>query len=99
MEHAWQRVLAEWDDERAHRAFLTLASAAGRLAEAGRRYRELAERDPAKAASAQAQIDRITGLALQGLASLKTDPAPQRRKYLVIGIAFAVMSAMVLSAV
>jgi hypothetical protein len=98
IEHAWERVVAQWESEPAHKAFLTLASSTSRLAEAGRRYREVAEREPERAEVAKRQIERVTALAMQNLATLKSEPAPPSRKLLLVGIATVLTSLMLLSA-
>jgi hypothetical protein len=97
IESAWHEVLAQWEDERAHKAFVLLASSTGCLAEAGRRYREVQESDPARADVAKRETDRILALALQGLTTLKSEP-PRTSKALLMAIAFAVMSALIISA-
>lgn len=97
IESAWAKVLAEWEDERAHKAFVLLASSTGRLGEAGRRYREVQASDPARAEVAKRETDRILALAMQNLATLKTEP-PRSSKAVLMAIAFAVMSALIVSA-
>lgn len=84
IEAAWQQVRADWDDEEAHRRFRALCAAVGRLPEAGRRYREVRERDPdpARRAAAERHIDALLALATSTLEHLRTPPrdlAGQRR--------------------
>lgn len=98
IEAAWRRVEAEWDDEQAHKAFVTLCASTDRLAEAGRRYRAVRESDPARAEVAAAQIDRILGLAMQSLAALKTTPSVRSAKRMVLLVAMGVSGAIVMSA-
>ena len=99
IESAWQRVLAEWDDEKAHKAFLMLCASTGQLAEAGRRYRDVRERDPERADAAKAQIDRVLGLAMQSLSALKTEPTARSARTKVLLIAMGVSGAMIATAV
>ena len=98
IESAWQRVLAEWGDEKAHKAFLMLCASTGQLAEAGRRYRDVRERDPERAEAAKAQIDRVLGLAMQNLSALKTEPTARSARTKVLLIAMGVSGAMIASA-
>jgi hypothetical protein len=98
IEPAWQKVLEEWDDEAAHKKFLTLCSATDRLAEAGRRYREVRESDPERAEMASEQIDRLLGLAMQNLQVLKTEPPKRSGKMVMFLIALGVSLALVVTA-
>lgn len=98
VDSAWQRVLAEWDDEKAHKTFLMLCASTDRLAEAGRRYREVRERDADRAEVASAQIDRVLGLAMQSLSALKTEPRARSAKTTLLLIATGVSGAMIASA-
>ncbi len=98
IESAWQRVLAAWDDEKAHKAFLMLCASTGQLSEAGRRYRDVRERDPERAEIAKAQIDRVLGLAMQSLATLKTEPTARSARTKVLLVAMGVSGAMIAAA-
>lgn len=95
---AWRQLEAQWDDEAAHKKFLALCAASDRLAEAGRRYREVSEGDPARADVAAAQIDRLLGLAMQNLQALKTEPNPRSGKTVMFLIALGVSLALVVTA-
>jgi uncharacterized protein YfiM (DUF2279 family) len=77
-ERAWQEVEAHWEDDEVHRRFLALCSATGALAEAGRRYRTVSERDPARRARAQARLDAVLGAAFATLDLAR--PAKVRRR-------------------
>ncbi len=98
IEAAWRRVEEAWDAETAHTAYLTLCASTGRLAEAGRRYREVRERDAGRAALAAAQIDRVLGLAMQSLAAIKTEPNPRSARTKLLLVAVGVSGAMIASA-
>lgn len=95
---AWAELEADWGDEAAHKKFLTLCQAMDRLAEAGRRYREVRERDPERAEVAAAQIDRLLGLAMQNLEVLKTEPTKRSGKTVMFLIALGVSMALVVTA-
>lgn len=99
IETAWRRVLAEWEDERAHEAFVMLAASADRLADAGRRYREIREEDASRAARADAQIERVLAVAMLRLEALKTERAPRSAKTKVFLLALGMSGAMIASAI
>ena len=96
LEREWERVLAAWDEPDAHKRFLVLADSTGRLAFAGKRYREVKEKDPARAPIASQQIDRILGLAMAQMKALeKTEPAKGRSKveWIALGVSAALIAA------
>lgn len=96
IETAWQTLVADWDDEGAHKKFLALCQATDQLGEAGRRYRAVKDANDARAERAQAQIDQVLGLAMQNLADLKTEPPPKRTKSIMFLVAFAVSASIII---
>lgn len=100
IESAWREVLAAFDDEAAHKKFLTLCASLDRLAEAGQRYRAIKDDpDDARAPMAQMQVSRLLGLAMKNLESTKSDPGQKRsQKTTLFLIAFGVSGALILSA-
>ncbi|HEY6877436.1 MAG TPA: hypothetical protein VI299_05425 [Polyangiales bacterium] len=64
IEVAWNTLEASWDDEAAHRRFIAFCSARGSLAEAGARYRAVAETDPARRERAKRQVGAVMAAAL-----------------------------------
>jgi hypothetical protein len=94
---AWQGVEAAWNDESRHRAFVGLCLALGRLPDAGRRYREVRDRDPGRRAEAERQIDRVLAVALQQLELGRSAPPPARR--LGLTIVAAVLSTVMIAGV
>lgn len=98
IEAAWRRVEDAWGDEKAHKAFLTLCASTGCLAEAGRRYREVRERDAARAEVAGAQIDRVLALAMENLSAIKSEPQPRGARTKLLLLAMGVSGAMIASA-
>lgn len=84
IEAEWQRVAGAWDEPAAHRRFLVLCQSLGRLDQAGRRYREVRDREPERRADAERRLDEILALAMQSLAALKTEPPPKRPLWLVL---------------
>jgi hypothetical protein len=75
IDEAWARVEAEWGNEDAHRRFVGVCVALDRLPEAGKRYREVRENDPARQDAAMKQIDRLIALATQQLQNTRVTPA------------------------
>ena len=67
VDEAWGRVEQAWGDAEEHRRFVGVCMALDRLPEAGRRYREVRERDPSRAESAAGHIDKLLSLASQQL--------------------------------
>ncbi len=81
LDAAWAHVLEHWDEEAAHEAFLTLCAQTGRLAEAGRRYRNVREGDdPERAEEAARRIERLLAMAAASLRAERSDPDAFRRK-------------------
>jgi hypothetical protein len=98
IERAWRELLDErWEEDKAHQAFLTLCASTDRLAEAGRRYREVRERNPARAERAKKEIDRTLVRAMQNLSALETEPARQNTKLRMFLVALGMSGAFVAS--
>ncbi|MDQ3036402.1 MAG: hypothetical protein M3Y87_28650 [Myxococcota bacterium] len=96
LEQAWADVLGAWDDEGTHARFLALVGAMGRHAEAGRRYREVKERDPARRAVADRRIEEILQHAVANvLLTTRAEPAPARRRleWIALGVSTALIAA------
>jgi len=98
LEAAWAKVEQSWDDPTAHDKLVGLCASLGRLEFAGRRYREVRERDPERAARAQQSIDRIVALAMQTL-ELHRDPAPPSPKRILFPVALLLVTALVGTAI
>ena len=94
LESAWAKVDEAWDDEAAHEKLVALCASLGRLDFAGRRYRSVRERDPARAEQAQKSIDRIVVLAMQTL-ELHRDPPPPSPKRVLFPVAMLLVAALV----
>jgi hypothetical protein len=89
LDAAWSDVEARWDDEDAHKAFVARCVATGRLPEAGRRYREVRDRDPSRRESAAAHIDRLLSLATRNLELTRSPPpdsASMRRRLFFVAL-------------
>lgn len=97
IEGAWRRVLDDFDDEAAHKKFLTLCASFDRLADAGKRYREIkADPDDARAAMAGKQVQRLLGLAMDKLEAVKTEPGQKSSTKMALFLAaFAVSAALI----
>jgi hypothetical protein len=76
-EPAWSALLAAWDDEAAHRAFLARAGDLEALARAGARYREVLATRPGDAAALRGRDEVLRRATALGLAELPR--APDRR--------------------
>ena len=91
IEEAWARVEAEWGNEDAHRRFVSVCVALDRLPEAGQRYREVRETDPARRDDAAKQIDTLIALATQQLQDTRVQPATTEHKRTLTWAAFFIM--------
>ncbi len=94
LESTWADVLANWKDDQAHRRFITLCSATGRLDHAGRCYRGIGETEPNKKEEAERRISVILGLSAEMLNQLRGPrPAgrPHRGLFVGIGLSLAMM--------
>ena len=91
IDEAWARVEAEWGNEDAHRRFVGVCVALDRLPEAGKRYRQVRENDPARRDVALKQIDRLIGLATQQLQDTRIRPASTEHKRTLTWAAFFIM--------
>ncbi len=80
LERAWTELEGAWDDDAAHRRFIALCSARGALAEAGRRYREVQERDPMRRDQAARRLDAVLAAALSSLETGRARPKPRRSR-------------------
>jgi hypothetical protein len=95
IERAWNDVLAAWDDDQAHRRFLVLAESREKLAEAGRRYRETRDNDPARRAEAERRTEEILGRVLAQFAVRRESPANtgRRLEWAGLGLSIALIAA------
>jgi hypothetical protein len=87
---AWAAVLAAWDDEAAHRAYLARFADLDGLALAGGRYRAVLAERPEDALAARFRDEVVRRATVQGLASLPRAAPPQahrlRRGLLVVAV-------------
>lgn len=97
VDDAWSRLEARWEDDEAHRKFIALCAAMGRLPEAARRYREVRENDESRRERAAAQIDRLLAHAMSTLESQRSEP-PRNIRPVLVWIAAAITIAMILAA-
>jgi len=91
IEEAWARVEAEWGNEDVHRRFVGLCVALDRLPDAGKRYRQVREADPARREHATKQIDALIALATQQLQDTRVRPTSTEHKRTLTWAAFFIM--------
>ncbi|MBK8170009.1 MAG: hypothetical protein IPK60_06660 [Sandaracinaceae bacterium] len=94
---AWRAVLGRWDDADAHRRFIHVCMDLGRIADAARRYREIANSEQNRKIDAEKRIQAIVVLATEQLA-LRTREPRQNSRGLVLWVGFAVSMALLLTA-
>ena len=96
IDDAWAGLQAWWDDADAHRKCIALCATHERRPEAGRRYREVREKDPdpARRGVAEAQIDRLLSHAMLSLQALRTEP-PRNLRPILFWIATALTLGMI----
>ena len=107
IETAWAELLGSWEDDAAHKRFIGLASGLGRLADAGRKYREARDAPdssadlgalPKRREIAEKRIGEILGIAVVTMAAHKTAP-PEKNHPKLLFVATGVCLAMILFAV
>jgi hypothetical protein len=91
IDEAWARVEAEWGNEDAHRRFVGVCVALDRLPDAGKRYREVRDTDPARRDDAVKHIDTLIALATQQLQDTRVQPANNEHKRTLTWAAFFIM--------
>jgi uncharacterized protein YfiM (DUF2279 family) len=91
---AWSAVEADWSSDDAHRRFLALCAASGKLSEAGRRYRLARDADPTREPEAKRRIDAILALATEQMLRQQT-PRPEakssRASWVALGVALVIV--------
>jgi hypothetical protein len=93
-EQAWERVLASWPDEAAHRAYLARCTDLDGYAVAGGRYRGVLAERPEDAMALRMRDEVVRKATVFGLASLPRVPrtgAPRWARWLVLAIALLVV--------
>ena len=86
---AWQKVLENFSDENSHRRFLILCQAMGKLSEAAKRYREIKDRDPEHADTADKQLEKVLAAAVAALSASRSEklkPALNKMTVFAIGV-------------
>jgi hypothetical protein len=77
---AWAEVLASWDDEARHRAYLARFPDLDGLTVAGRRYRAVLEARPGDALAQRFRQEIVKRATVAGLAQLPRTPPPALAK-------------------
>ncbi len=91
---AWAEVLAAWDDEERHRAYLARCADLEALAAAGGRYRAVLDARPGDAVAARFREEVLRRALAHGLASLPRDPDRARAKLAFRATAFVVIGGL-----
>lgn len=91
VEGAWLRVVEDWENDELHKAFVGACLSAGRLPEAGRRYREVKAKGGAKAERAEAQIAKLLTLGMTLMEQERTPPPKKKNRV----VTFLVILALV----
>ena len=97
-EVAWAEVLARWEDDEAHRGYLSRQPGLDGLAVAGRRYREALAARPGDPVAVRWREEILRRATMLGLAALPRT-GPPRRASAVRRIATAVVLALVAAVV
>lgn len=83
----WETVDAKWDDPTVHEAFLAACAEEGLLAFAAQKYREQKAAEAADRRDfSEAQLQKVTAMALSQLTAAKTPPPEPRRLITVISV-------------
>lgn len=93
---AFRELETRWDDPAAHKKVLALGDTLDRLAEVGKRYREIEAEDPARAEGAKKQIDALLGLALTRVAQTEKTtikPTKSRMEWVAFGVSASLIAA------
>jgi hypothetical protein len=93
----WKHVIDNWDDDKAHGAFLEHCQEHGHLAEAAARYRGMTG-DRERGPSAEKRLQAVALLAVAKLESMRSPAAPPRQAGGLLLIAFFVTATLVLMA-
>lgn len=94
-EAAWAEVLAGWEDEARHRAYLDRFTDLEGLAVAGRRYRDALAHRPGDPVATRWRDEVVKRAMVQGLASTpRTTAAPASRRAAVRALVFFVALAL-----
>lgn len=93
---AWRAVLAAWEDESSHRAYLASFTDLDGLAAAGRRYRDVLAERPGDVVALRWRDEVVKRATVAGLAALPRSrlPGDGLPRGLKIGIAVAAVAAM-----
>ena len=91
IDDAWAKVEADWGSEEAHRRFVGVCVALDQLPEAGKRYRQVRDGDPARREEAAKHIDTLIALATQQLQNTKVAPSTTGHKRTLTWLAFTMM--------
>jgi len=96
---AWAAVLAAWEDDAAHRAYLARYGDLDGLTRAGRRYREVLARRPGDPVAVRFRDEIVKRATVQGLAQLPRSAPPRQVPRWAKRAIVAVLSSVVAGAI
>jgi len=96
---AWSAVVAAWEDEAAHRAYLARFGDLDGLTRAGRRYREVLSRRPGDPVAIRFRDEIVKRATVQGLAQLPRSAPPPKMAPWVKRALVIVLSSVAASAI
>jgi hypothetical protein len=87
LEAAWRKLEQDWDSDEAHRRFVAYCAQHGALDQAGRRYRQVRDANPARRDAATRRLSAVMVAALEQLSLARTPPRAARRRlvWLMVG--------------
>lgn len=91
IDEAWGQVEADWGSDAAHRRFIAVCAALGRLPEAGKRYRQVGATDPGRSEEAARHIEKLIVMATQQLEATRVVPPVSGHKRTLTWAAFFIM--------
>ncbi len=90
LEALWKNVLDNWDDDKAHGAFLEHCQRSDQLVEAAVRYRGM-QGDRERGAVAEKRLSGVAMLAMAQLEASRTPPGEPRSRWVITTVALVLL--------
>jgi len=87
---AWAELDKAWDDPEAHRRFIGLCAALGRLPDAATRYRQVRDDSPERSEIAKTRLGAIATAATAALYETRSALPKKRSRVTLVGLGVAV---------